>query len=364
MLAAVPAAVFAAQPSCGDTLTVNTTLTADLDCSLSTGTALTLGANGITLNLNGHTITGPAGDDSYYGVYTTNNHDTITNGTIQDYGYGVVVSHAKNTAISWLTVIGEDPDSNDYGIDVESSTNTSIMHNTVSGQYEGTYLYGNAVSTLTANDSTADYAAFYFEYDTSDVMSHNMAHGSYGFLDYYSGGQTYTSNTANGGSQTGFYLYCDDYGHITVIGNTANGNAGDGFYTAYCYDYPPARFVPSVIRGNVANSNGENGFDDYYSVGARFRGNTAKSNGSDGFYMDYPSLQRIVGNIANHNSSSGIELDNNSGSSYGQPVTISTNTLKYNNYGVYADLGAPDGICHGNFIRHSTTAASVGINCS
>jgi len=44
--------------SCGDTLTLSTTLTADLNCSglPAGGTALTVAGDHITLDLNGHTI--------------------------------------------------------------------------------------------------------------------------------------------------------------------------------------------------------------------------------------------------------------------------------------------------------------------
>jgi len=45
-------------------------------------------------------------------------------------------------------------------------------------------------------------------------------------------------------------------------------------------------------------------------------------------------------------------------------VTISSNTLKFNNYGIYADFGVPDGLCHGNVIRHNTTAPTVAVNCT
>src|SRR2546423_10760933 len=43
-----------ASPSCGSTITTNTTLTTDLVCA---GDGLIIGADGITLNLRGHTIT-------------------------------------------------------------------------------------------------------------------------------------------------------------------------------------------------------------------------------------------------------------------------------------------------------------------
>ena len=65
VLGAIPGVALAAQPSCGDTLYVNTTLTGDLDCSAYGGTALYMGKKGITLNLNGYTIWGFTGDDGY-----------------------------------------------------------------------------------------------------------------------------------------------------------------------------------------------------------------------------------------------------------------------------------------------------------
>ena len=43
---------------CGDLIVVDTTLTADLTCPAGTGTALTIDAAGITLDLGGHTISG------------------------------------------------------------------------------------------------------------------------------------------------------------------------------------------------------------------------------------------------------------------------------------------------------------------
>ena len=45
-------------PACGDTLTADTTLDSDLDCSGPGGTALIVGANGMTLDCRGHTLTG------------------------------------------------------------------------------------------------------------------------------------------------------------------------------------------------------------------------------------------------------------------------------------------------------------------
>ena len=53
--------------TCGQTISVSTVLNADLDCSGYNGTALTIGANGITLDGGGHKLYVA---DGYYGVYS------------------------------------------------------------------------------------------------------------------------------------------------------------------------------------------------------------------------------------------------------------------------------------------------------
>jgi hypothetical protein len=65
-IALSPGNAFAAPVSCGDTIVANTTLHADLvNCS---GIGLVIGADGITLDLNGHTITGNLNGDHTAGI--------------------------------------------------------------------------------------------------------------------------------------------------------------------------------------------------------------------------------------------------------------------------------------------------------
>src|SRR5688572_2702615 len=71
--------------SCGQVLTRSTTLTADLlNCP---GDGLVIGANGVVLNLNSHTVDGVG-----LGVGIRNDgfdRVTIRNGTVQDFDYGI-----------------------------------------------------------------------------------------------------------------------------------------------------------------------------------------------------------------------------------------------------------------------------------
>ena len=366
MLAMVPGVAFAADPACGDTLTSNTTLHADLDCSGYAATALTIGAKGVTLNLGGHTLTGYTGDDTYAAIDISGYRDaTVTNGTIANAGYGVHASHATRLTLSSLAINAETGAfTDDYGAYIDYSASDTISHVTVNGPYYGLYLYGDASTTVSNNTLTADGYGTYTEYDSRDTYSHNTTHAPYGFTDYYTGGNTYLNNNASGGSATGFYLYCSDYGPVTAIGNTANNNGSDGFYTEECYVDPPGAPEYSLIKSNTANNNGGSGFDDYYSIGATFTRNTAKGNGSDGMYFDYPGDQHITRNVASHNVNAGIELADNYGVGYGVPKDISRNVMKFNEFGIYAEYAVPNGVCHGNTVRHSTVANFFNVVCS
>ncbi len=358
MLATVPAVVLAAGPACGDTLTANTTLTTNLDCSAYDGNALTLGANGITLNLNGHKITGYAGDDYDSGVLVEANNTVVTNGTIENFGYGVYLDHVVKTKVKWLTINGEAGGSDDYGIYVDRGAANKINHNTVDGTYDGIYLAYGASHVIKHNNVTADDTAFYPNYETLDTFAYNTAHAAYGFYDYDSGGNKYQYNTANGGSETGFYMECDDYGHVTLIGNTANNN-GAGFYLTDCYIDPPGSARASLIKGNTANGNTGNGFEDYYSVGSTWTRNTANDNGDDGFYFDYPGELTITSNVAKRNANSGFEFDDNNGVGYGAPKVVRWNTANKNDYGFYANSGIP----HTSNTSPNTATNNTTANC-
>lgn len=84
-LVAVPAeATSTPVPGCGATLTTDSRLTADLTCP--SGDGLVLG-EGVTLDLNGHTLTGSAGATAV--IAPPLGDVTVRNGTIADWGFGL-----------------------------------------------------------------------------------------------------------------------------------------------------------------------------------------------------------------------------------------------------------------------------------
>jgi parallel beta-helix repeat protein len=364
MLAAVPTAAMAAQPSCGDTLMTNTTLTADLDCSGYGGTALTMGANGIVLNLNGHTLWGPSGQDNLYGVYSDEyDHTTIKNGKVSNFTYNIYLNGSNRTLVQNVEVTGET--NRDYGVYIDYGVYNTLNDLNVHGV--STAVYANSGAKLTVKNSTlsgdpndSDYGiGLYLYEETADKIMNNQFQGYYGVYDYESHRQSYSGNTANG-NEYGMYLYCDTYGTVTVTGNTTNNNGSYGIYSYYCYavDHPIDGFTGSRFTGNTANGN-ETGFYDYASYNALWRGNTANDNDGDGFYLDYPGGSRMVSNVALRNGDSGIEIADNY--SWYNMAAFDYNTAKKNAYGLYAGYGVSEAT--GNVAKKNSTMNCYNVDC-
>jgi len=131
--------------SCGSTITANTTLTANLVCA---GDGLIIGADGITLNLNGHTITGTAGGNGVADGFAGHFHNvTIRNGRITGFFIDVTLSGVHDTTLRGLKLstatyglraAGNSTNTRfisgtvtDAGVRISDSTNATISHSTL-----------------------------------------------------------------------------------------------------------------------------------------------------------------------------------------------------------------------------------------
>lgn len=120
--------------SCGDILTANTTLRANLSCP-ATDYALRIASNGVRLNLNGFTITG---NGTNVGVKVENaTNARVENGKIVNVREGV---SGYNT--SGLKVYDIDMDNVEVGIGVAMSKRAEIRYNDIKSQRFGIDLGG------------------------------------------------------------------------------------------------------------------------------------------------------------------------------------------------------------------------------
>jgi hypothetical protein len=136
---ALTAALFASAPgtasaqalACGQVITQDTTLENDLtDCS---GDGIVIGADGITLDLNGHTVEGsPCDTDcaSNRGIDNTAGHDGvwILDGTIRGFAYSVALAGADENTLQALTVGGFPVARSFIGVSISHSFDNELDH--------------------------------------------------------------------------------------------------------------------------------------------------------------------------------------------------------------------------------------------
>jgi large repetitive protein len=202
---------FASHVSCGDIITSDTRLDSNLTNCPANG--IVIGADGITLDLNGHTIDGDGvlGCDEFYacdfGVDNTAGHDgvTIKNGSIREFATAVFVLDASDNRLRRLSashnILG--------GLLLIAAPGARIEHNTISG-----------------NGLTTDQAGL-IVFDSSEIRIDGNAvrdNGDIGmFLIGLSDSQV-ERNSLSGNPEAGMIL--DGSGN-EVNGNRVSGN-GDG----------------------------------------------------------------------------------------------------------------------------------------
>jgi parallel beta-helix repeat protein len=114
--------------TCGDTVTADTTLDSDLASCI--GTALIIGADGITLDLNSYTL---SGNSTGYGVDNTGGYDgvIIKNGTIDSFGQGIKANVVSNFTLEDLNFSGDTGGGHAHVIDIRNSADVVIKDVTI-----------------------------------------------------------------------------------------------------------------------------------------------------------------------------------------------------------------------------------------
>jgi parallel beta-helix repeat protein len=276
---AVPVAAEAAPAStvvaCGQTVTSSARLANSLiGCS---GDGLVIGADNITVDLAGHSISGvnaPGSEgianDGHPGV-------RIRNGTIANFFLnGVGLRGAPRSAVSNLTIrkIGAGGGENDAsaGVLVKNSPNTLV----------------------TANAVTNDVSAF--QSDGVDVLS--------------SADTTVSGNRLANNAWDGMVVINSPRTH--VIGNALDGNQNQGAEVNFGSN-------GTLLAGNHAGNNVSSGLVVGAVSGARIEGNALTGNGDSGLFMFDLLNSQVSANRAGGNSV-GIDLEGGQNVSTGNRI--------------------------------------------
>jgi parallel beta-helix repeat protein len=266
---------------CGDTITQNTKLDSDLiDCP---GDGIVIGADNITLDLNGHPIDGDESGSYKQGIHNGAGEDAVTvkgPGVIQGFAYGVALTNASDNVVRGIVA-----SHNGFGIRLEGHTaiNNLIVQNFVSDNEYGVYMTDEYALNVEAGNNQVQgnslsanlYGIVLSGEGNGNVISHNKLYqNGNGILLSDSFGRTLVSKNDVSRNDTGIDSIelqnsrieknqvvdnrgigigideFDDRNNV-IEGNVASRNARDGIVV----------FRDNTVRRNTANENGDLGID-------------------------------------------------------------------------------------------------------
>lgn len=209
---------------CGDTITSNTTLTSNLDCTEYYSSALLVGADNVVLDCQGRSILGPR---AYEGIYWGGaNNVTVKNCNISGFSVGL-----KMHGTSFDNITNNTLSNNDYGLYLSYSVNSSVSNN-----------------ILDFNNNRALYVE---NSDTNEIINNSGSRGLYGFMLYNSDGNIFLNNSVNQNLERGFQLEDSSY-------NELEGNS-------FCLSF---KLADILVFGISNNNLGSNIFDTFVDYGA------------------------------------------------------------------------------------------------
>ncbi|MFH1725350.1 MAG: NosD domain-containing protein, partial [Elusimicrobiota bacterium] len=233
--------------SCGDTITADTTLTADLDCT-ATGNGLIIGAAGITLDGNGHRIltpgtavsgsgrddvtirnldvSGPVGTNSAYGIHLNAGNRLLIDGvTASDRQTGLFLSGDGNTVQNSLV------ENAVTGIDLRG-VSLKALNNTVRNATEDGIFTSGDDGLVQGNTVEGSGYGVRCQGARTSILGNRVASSTTGLFLHYATNVSVKGADGNdvSGSDTGILLgnASDIFLENMRLDNPANGILGTG----------------------------------------------------------------------------------------------------------------------------------------
>lgn len=319
---------------CGETITTDTTLDRDLADCPSNG--IVIGADDITLDLNGHTISGDGkpvrrcsrrqicdigiANDGHNGV-------VVRNGSVSGFGTGVVVAGARENRLLSLassrnqyfgfviagsarTVIrdssgNDNPAPDGDGLGVFGSHDLRIVNNSFRRNAQlGMHIEGSSKNLVKGNVfvRNGDFGIL-MEGDRNQLRENRSTRDGVAAIQIGPGSWNVIAGNRVDGSGEGIGI---EKGRGNVVArNVVVGVRNDGIRLGM-WD-PQLGSTRTVVRRNLVMDSGRDG----YRVAQRDRnallaGNVARRSGDDGFDIDSPSA-RLRDNRAVASADLGVE---------------------------------------------------------
>jgi large repetitive protein len=322
----------ASQVGCGETITADTTLDSDLvDCP---NNGIVIGAGDVTLDLNGHTVSGngervkrcPRREPCDIGV-VNDGHDgvTVKNGSVRDFGFGVFVGKARHNRVVRVSSSRNEF----FGFVIAESSRSVVRNSSGSGnpapEGDGIGLFGSRHIRILdssfrrnglgmhVNDSTDnvikrnqfsrnDPGIIMEEADRNQVRRNRCARNDVCVL-VAPGSRNVIAWNRSSRDRNGFAL---ENGRGNLLARNVVVRArGDGIYLGL--REPPIGGVNNVVRRNRVRGSGDAGFQvnpkDRHSL---LQGNIASGAADDGFNVASLSAT-LTNNRAMRNTDLGIQ---------------------------------------------------------
>lgn len=291
--------------TCGDILVANTTLDTNLSCAGTSG--VIIGADGITVDLNGFTITGTTAAFAF-GVDNTGgfNNVTIRDGAISGFEQGIRAEGARNFRIRRLTLSGQ---TSSHAIDILDSDQVRIENVSISldttataiGDPEGIRL--ESVDQVIVHSVHVDggFIGVNFACGTCDgtelptngrVEDSTFTNNGFGVLIANSTDARITSNRISGASS-----FCDFCGNIDI---------GAGIRLSDFLVVTGSRISKNVVIGSAV------GIKVAPSNDIRIWDNDVNANTAEGILLSDTDDSRIERNRVHLNGGDGISLTSGS----------------------------------------------------
>jgi nitrous oxidase accessory protein NosD len=349
---AAPAAAAAAPVACGAVLSADTTLHADLTC---TGTGLVIGADAITLNLGGHTLTGTgtgAGID-----LTTRNNIAVKNGTVTGFAQDVKINDGSTfVTLTKVALPGVG------GLRINSSTDVTFTHGSVRS------VLAVDAGRTTVTRSRVDGSGLNFVSTVGVVLSHDTVTDAPVNLSEVADAVI----TDNALTRSDILIGITD--KSTVQHNRISG-ATSGVFIADTSDH--INILDNMFEGNQVGTRVRTRQTDELA-GTVISGNTFRHNGAAGVLFDAlmpgcTACPQITSNRFVDNGFSPAGLTDHYGNPVadglhvavdaGTPVLVKNNVTRHNaSYGIFAPPGSVlDG---GGNTSAGNPQGCVGVTCT
>jgi hypothetical protein len=264
--------------SCGDTVDHSITLHADLDCSAGGTDGLDVDDDNVTIDLNGHSITGAGVADARYGINSeTFDGLVIKDGTVEDFYEDIRIYGGADPVVRNVDLSSDDSSASSYGLDVEYVSGGNFSGLTAKNLYYGLVLEYAGRNQLSKSKVThTQYGVYVYEESGTKISRVKVSEGEgtfpSGFYDYYSHKTLYSHDTATGPDL--FYGFYIDY-PLNVRIDRSTGTKSD-YYGVYVSDNDPESHYHATLTNNLFKNNAD------YGAYADYSGTSGSNNTSIG----------------------------------------------------------------------------------